>query len=212
MRDAGPHILIVDDDPSVIEALKAGLRGAYLVHGAATGEEACALLQAFPISAIILDAMLGSEHGLDLIERLRALSRAPIMILTRKPVNLKELSAALSRLMHEASQPVDPLERARCLLVEHPERPHTTGSLAREVGLSERHLCRQFRDALGMTPRRYLTRVRLERTAGLLRDTRLGVEQIARAVGYPSVGSFNRIFKRAYGLAPSEWRSGYTVD
>jgi transcriptional regulator GlxA family with amidase domain len=135
--------------------------------------------------------------------------RAKVSDYLWKPVNLKELRSALARLIHEASQPVDPLERARRLLVERPERQHTTGSLAREVGLSQRHLCRQFREAFGMSPRRLLTRVRLERAAELLRETRLGVEQIARAVGYPSIGSFHRSFKRAYGLAPSDWRGRY---
>ncbi len=226
MRDPAPHILVVDDDPSVVEALTAALKATYVVHGAATGKEACAILRSHPIAAIILDAILGSEHGLDLVEQFRALSRAPILMLTghgseelavrafragvddylRKPVNLKELRATLSKLVQEHGQRLDPVEQARRILVEHPERPHTTASLAREVGLSEGHLRRQFRAAYRKTPRRYLTEVRILRASELLRTTSRGIEEIAHSVGYSSVAVFNRIFKRAFGVTPSKAR------
>ena len=39
MPRSGPHILVVDDDPSIREALAAALKGTYVVHGAATGAE-----------------------------------------------------------------------------------------------------------------------------------------------------------------------------
>jgi AraC-like DNA-binding protein len=171
--------------------------------------------------------VLGREHGLDLVEQFRALSRVRIMLLTghgseelairafragaddylRKPVNLKELRATLSKLVQEHGQRLDPVEQARRILIEHAERPHTTASLAREVGLSEGHLRRQFRAAYGKTPRRYLTEVRMERASELLRTTSRGIEQVAHAVGYPSVAVFNRIFKRAFGVTPSKARA-----
>ncbi len=227
MRDTPPHILIVDDESSIQEALAAALQGTYVVHAAATGQEACALLRRHPVAAIVLDAVLRDEHGLDLIARFRKLSPAPILVLTgfgseelavqalrakvddymRKPVNLGELRATLARLMQRDGHPQDSVTEARRLLREHPERQYTTASLAREVGLSERHLVRQFREAHGKTPRRYLTEVRLRRAKTLLRTSRLGIAQIAQAVGYASSVTFDRIFKRAYGITPSEFRA-----
>jgi DNA-binding response OmpR family regulator len=129
MRDSASHILIVDDDPSIIEALTAGLTGPYVVHGAGTGEEACAILQSHPVAAVILDAVLGHEHGLDLIERFRAISPVPVLLLTgygseelivlalrakvtdylRKPVNLRELQEALARVLNEQAGTPDPV-------------------------------------------------------------------------------------------------------
>jgi two-component system response regulator YesN len=227
MRNPTPHVLIVDDDASVREALATALEGAYVVHAAANGKEACAILRTHPIAAIVLDAVLGTEHGLDLVHRFRAISQAPIMILTgygsedlairalrekvsdylRKPVNLKELRASLVRLMHQDGHPPDPVVQARRHLVEHIDRQHTTASLAKEVGLSERHLRRRFREMYGKSPRRYLTEVRMKRAGELLRKTQLGVEQIARSLGYPSIATFDRIFKRAFGTTPSQWRA-----
>jgi DNA-binding response OmpR family regulator len=129
MRDSAPHILIVDDDPSIIEGLTVALTGPYVVHGAATGEEACAILQGHPVAAVILDAVLGHEHGLDLIERFRAISPAPILLLTgygseelvvlalrarvtdylRKPIKLSELQQAIARVLNEHGGTPDPV-------------------------------------------------------------------------------------------------------
>src|SRR5512137_1633970 len=78
----GLHILVVDDDASVREALEAALAPEYIVHAVATSGEACALLARQPVAAIILDAILGDEHGLDGVPRLRKASHAPILVLT----------------------------------------------------------------------------------------------------------------------------------
>jgi two-component system, OmpR family, response regulator TctD len=86
-------------------------------ENAATGDGACALLKRHPMAAIVLDAILGEEHGLDLVQRFGALSAAPILLLTghgsedlatralrarvsdylKKPVSLAELRGALAR-------------------------------------------------------------------------------------------------------------------
>lgn len=221
------HVLVVDDDPSIPEALAAALKGVYTVHSASTGDQACALLRKHPVAAIVLDAILGREHGLDLIARFRALSQAPILILTghstealairalrakvdgylKKPVGIEELRKTLARLIAPAPPTPDALERGRRHLEQHLERTHSTEALARLAGLSERQLFRQFREIHGKTPRRYLTEVRMQRAADLLRTTRLGVEQVAQAVGYQNPAAFDRAFKRAFGVTPSEWRA-----
>ncbi|HYL80591.1 MAG TPA: helix-turn-helix transcriptional regulator, partial [Candidatus Acidoferrum sp.] len=66
----------------------------------------------------------------------------------------------------------------------------------------------QFAEVYGKTPRRYLAEVRMQRAADLLRTTRLGVEQIAQAVGFARTTTFDRIFKRAFRLTPSAYRQG----
>jgi YesN/AraC family two-component response regulator len=227
MPESVPHILVVDDEACVQEALAAALRGAYVVHGASTGDEACAVLRRHPIAVIILDVRLRSESGLDLVRRFRALAQVRIVIHTaygseevavralrakvdeylRKPVNLGHLRACLAQLIGNDGQPPHPVERARRLVEERPDQAHTTQSLAEEVGLSERHLRRCFLEAYAKTPRRYLTEVRMERAADLLRTTLLGVEQVAQILGYPSGIRFTRMFKRQFGLTPSEFRT-----
>jgi YesN/AraC family two-component response regulator len=226
MRESVPHILMVDDDASVREAVAAALDRNHVVHSASTGDQACAVLRKHPIAAIILEAIREDEHGLELVGCFRTLSRAPILILTghgteelviralrakvndylKKPVNIRELHAALARLIHPDHPRPDPVAQARHLMTEHAERPHTTASLAKDIGLSDRQLRRRFRRVYGKTPRRYLVEVRLQRTEELLRTTDLGIEQIAQAVGYQNVAAFDRTFKRGFGVSPSELR------
>ncbi len=164
MRTSAPHILVVDDEPSIREGLVLACKDIYVVHAAATGDEACAILRRHPIAAIVLDAILGEEHGLDFVEKFRALSRAPILLLTghsseelalralrakvdgylKKPVNLRELYAALARLLSGFELPLDPTTDARLHLSEQLDQRSSTENLARQVGLSERQLRRRF--------------------------------------------------------------------
>lgn len=104
MRDPLPHVLVVDDDASIREALGAALGHTYAVHAAATGDEACAVLRRHPVAAIILDVVLGREQGLDLVARFRARSPAPILVLTgHVRFRCKRVLAAAFMLCHQSS-------------------------------------------------------------------------------------------------------------
>ncbi|MFB3818876.1 MAG: response regulator [Candidatus Methylomirabilales bacterium] len=222
-RLAAPHVLIVDDDPAVREALQTALSDTYVVQVAATGPEALALLRSRSVAAVILDAMLGDEDGVALIEPFRSLTTAPILILTghssetlairavwakadgylRKPVDSHLLHLTLTRLL-SAEPHADPMERVRRHLEKHPDQ--TSESLSGVASLSERHLRRRFQETYGKTPRRYATEARLARAAELLRGSTLGVDQIAQAVGYRSLAAFDKSFKHVYGITPSAFR------
>jgi len=81
--------------------------------------------------------------------------------------------------------------------------------MARAAGLSRAHFTREFRRAFGETPRGYLLTRRLERAAGLLRNTDHSVISICMDVGLTSVGSFTSSFKRAYGMTPTAYREQF---
>lgn len=228
IHDSARHILVVDDDESVREALSTGLAFTYVVHTAATGDEACAALQRHPIAGIILDEVLGSERGLDFVGKFRAICRGPILVLTgysteelairavwagvdgylKKPANLQEILAGLARAIEDPDPAPDLATKVRHLLDENHERRPTTATVAREVGMSTRHLYRQFHQALGKTPARYLTEVRLQQAVELLRRTPRTIKEVASAAGYSSSVTFNRVFKRVFGVTPSEFRAG----
>ncbi len=78
-----PHVLIIDDDASLREALTVVLEEEFAVHTAATGEEGLALLQRLPIPVVILDLGLPGLPGLEVLTHIKA--RAPqseVLILT----------------------------------------------------------------------------------------------------------------------------------
>lgn len=83
------------------------------------------------------------------------------------------------------SVPKDPQERTRCgqYLEEHAADEVTLYALAQVAGLSAFHLCRVFRDAVGMTPHAYQTPVRVRRAKLLLREG-LPVTQVAVETGF----------------------------
>jgi AraC-like DNA-binding protein len=78
--------------------------------------------------------------------------------------------------------------------------------LAGEVGTSRSILAERFLCLLGEPPLRYLARWRLQLAARLLEGSRKTVMQIASDVGYESEASFNRAFKREFGLPPGRYR------
>lgn len=224
--EKAPHVLVVDDDASVREALKAGLAGRYSVHVAASGADACAILRVHPIAAIILDAVLRGEHGLDLVDRFRKLSPAPIVILTghgtedlavralrahvseylKKPVSVTELLDVLTRFLPEAHRAADLVARVRRYLEEYPPKRFRAAELAGRLGMSETHVRRLFRMAQGQTPRQYLAEVRVRRAADLLRQDGRGVKEVASAVGSTDLRLFRRTFTRLIGMSPASWR------
>ncbi|SER24369.1 helix-turn-helix domain-containing protein [Actinokineospora terrae] len=85
--------------------------------------------------------------------------------------------------------------------------PITLADIAGEVHLSVYHLVRVFKAATGETPHRFLTRLRIERAKGLLRDTDLAIAQIATRCGFASPGALSTAFLRHVGARPSAYRN-----
>ncbi len=69
------------------------------------------------------------------------------------------------------------------------------------------HFHRIFRTFCGEPLASYITRIRLEAAAGLLRYSDLPVEQIAYNVGYEVPSSLSKAFKAYYKISPSEYRN-----
>jgi DNA-binding response OmpR family regulator len=107
MAGRSPHILVVDDDVGVQDALVAALGDTYRVHTASSEAQALGLLREQPVSAIILDAMLGEEDGLALMETFRSLSAAPILILTGHSSETLAIRAVWAKADGYLRKPVD---------------------------------------------------------------------------------------------------------
>lgn len=81
--------------------------------------------------------------------------------------------------------------------------------LAREAGLSPQHLSRLFRAETGLTPIRFLWRIREEEGVRLLRETGLTVSQIAEGCGFQNPFHFTRRIRQRYGEPPRSVRQRY---
>jgi AraC-like DNA-binding protein len=97
--------------------------------------------------------------------------------------------------------------KALALLHRQPSHAWTIASLANEVGMSRSVLAERFRHYLSDTPMGYLTRWRLQLAAQELTSTSKSVAEVASEVGYESEPSFNRAFKREFGVPPARFRT-----
>lgn len=89
---------------------------------------------------------------------------------------------------------------------EHLHEDVRLDDLAAQANVSKYHLLRSFAKSVGLTPHRYLVRLRMERAAELLRATSHPVTQIATACGYTSPGQFAVAFRRRYEVSPTQFR------
>jgi AraC-like DNA-binding protein len=65
---------------------------------------------------------------------------------------------------------------------------------------------RDFIKLIGMSPRRYLTRLRMEAAVELLERSNDPILKVADACGYSDQSAFTRRFRAAVGMSPSEYR------
>jgi two-component system, OmpR family, KDP operon response regulator KdpE len=139
-------VLVVDDEPQILRALRTNLRGAgYTVQTAATAAEALAAAAARPPEAVILDLVLPDGHGTDVCRELRRWSSAPILVLSAvgdeqekvaaldagaddyitKPFGMDELLARLRAAMRRATSPTEPVVEIGDLSVDLERRSVT---------------------------------------------------------------------------------------
>lgn len=81
-------------------------------------------------------------------------------------------------------------------------------SLADRFSLSLRTLHRQLKQQAGMTPQRYLNRLRLVKARHLLRHTEESVTDIAFQCGFGDSNHFSTLFKREFSWSPRDIRQG----
>lgn len=102
--------------------------------------------------------------------------------------------------------------RALQLIEERITSPQlSVESLATELGLSTVQFRKLFRQATRSSPRHYLNRLRLQKSARLLRHSNSSVKTIAYECGFGSDHYFHLVFRKNFGCTPSDYRRGRTV-
>jgi AraC-like DNA-binding protein len=171
------------------------------------------------ISGWMVRLDVGEGEGLPIEPRILALSPLLKEIVVRMMtwVENPEPNAARRRLvevLHDeirvSSQiklhlpvPHDPsLKRLAARLAENREATKDLAVLAREVGLSERSLFRNFQKETGLSPGQWRRQMQVVRSLELLVEGR-SVTETAFEVGYESVGAFIRAFRETVGVTPT---------
>lgn len=80
-------------------------------------------------------------------------------------------------------------------------------ALARRAGLGQSQFHALFRATTGQSPKQFRLRKLLDRAVDRLLMTNDPISEIAYGLGYQNVSSFNRLFRRRFGVTPSEFRA-----
>jgi len=146
------------------------------------------------LALALVEDDLGRGAALDIARHL--------VVFLRRPGNQAQFSAQLAGQM--ASR--EPLRDVQRWIAEHPAADLSVETLASQASLSPRQFARAFAAEVGMSPGRYVDRVRLETARRRLEDTADGVEQTARSCGYGTPEAMRRAFIRTLGVSPGEYR------
>ncbi|QPB42036.1 cupin domain-containing protein [Rodentibacter haemolyticus] len=91
-------------------------------------------------------------------------------------------------------------------LLQSPAKQWHIEQLAKLAAMSRANFIRVFQQQLGMSPGKFLTKVRLDLAAFLLKQSQQSILAIALEVGYQSEAHFSKAFKNVYQLSPSQYR------
>jgi two-component system OmpR family response regulator len=177
----GSRVLVVDDEPNIVELISMALRfQGFVVETAASGRETIVAVGTFKPHLIVLDVMLGDMEGFEVAERLGA-QRAgvPIVFLTArdstedkvrglsgggddymtKPFSLEELVARIRTILRRTGQAAADSGRLvfADLELDEESREVTRAGAPIELTATEYRLLRY----LMLNPRRVLTRAQL---------------------------------------------------
>lgn len=86
-------------------------------------------------------------------------------------------------------------------------RPLTLEEMAEHIHMTPTYLCRIFKRETGLSPRRYVQKLRLEKAMERLACTDETVYAIAEQLGFESASYFARVFRAEQGMPPSVFRT-----
>ncbi|MBQ9544692.1 MAG: helix-turn-helix transcriptional regulator [Clostridia bacterium] len=158
-------------------------------------------------------ALLGSLSGEKTYEKLLVIERSSSGNVSDRLLAAREFFGlfheALPYLTESPKKELSPAVRAAAdYIALRACENYSAADLARSVLLSESRLYHLFREELGVTPLEYRNGLRIERAAALIREGK-DVKEIVSLTGFESDRYFRRVFKRAVGVTPGEYRKKF---
>ena len=87
----------------------------------------------------------------------------------------------------------------------------TIADISAEVGLSQSHFMKYFKNTMGTSFIEYLNEYRLTMASRLLISSESSILAIAEEVGYENLSYFNRTFKKRFGMTPRDYRKRLNI-
>lgn len=125
---------------------------------------------------------------------------------------LVDCAYALSAEMQSSRPDLKLIQQVKVYIDANYRHRITLEDAAREVFLSPGYLGILFKRETGENFTDYLAGVRLDKAKELLKDVRLNVGQVSDLVGYKDTHYFSKLFKRAVGITPAQYRKFLSID
>jgi transcriptional regulator GlxA family with amidase domain len=104
----------------------------------------------------------------------------------------------------------EPIRDLQAWILDHPGLDLSVEALARHVAMSPRNFFRVFVREVGMTPGRFVERVRVEAARRLLEQTSRGVPDVAAACGFGGPETMRLAFQRTIAVSPRVYRRRFS--
>lgn len=133
--------------------------------------------------------------------------------LTREELE-KNLNDALTALFapepvakHSSENYSPEVSQALAYIKNNYQHKISLASVSEHIGLSSGYLCRIFKEETGGSINAYINNLRMTEAGKLLKDQNSYIKEVAVSVGFEDQLYFSRLFKRYYGMTPSEYRA-----
>ena len=165
----------------------------------------------------------------DVANRLEGLERGADSFLA-KPFDMEELHMVIENLVQSRLRLKGKYSGAQQAQAEKVDQPEVKGNdevlmerimkcinknisdsdfnverLTQEVGISRVQLHRKMKELTGISTSEFIRNIRLEQAARLLKEQKINVTQVAYTVGFSNLAHFSTIFRKHFGVAPSEY-------
>lgn len=144
----------------------------------------------------LFDAMRINEQAASLAVQSEWLRLLDLLLTRSRAIVPQQTGGALSPLQWQ---------RVRDYCFAHLSEKITLDALAALCDLGRFQFLRQFKQTIGMTPHAWLLRLRLEHACALLTRSSQTIAEVAQGVGFYDQSHFNRAFRQAFGVAPSNY-------
>ena len=101
---------------------------------------------------------------------------------------------------------VDYVDNALNIIESEYMLPLSIKGVAERVGLERTYFSNLFKNRVGVSPKQFLLRTRMEKAALFLSEYKYNVSLTAMSVGYSDVYAFSKTFKQYFGVSPSKYR------
>ncbi|MCQ2585901.1 MAG: response regulator [Treponema sp.] len=115
-----------------------------------------------------------------------------------------EAATAISKTKTETENPV--ITKVRTYINLHLSSDFSLEDAAQYAGVSSFYLSKLFKEEMNDTFVNYVTELKMEKAAHLLKETDMSIKEITNATGYNDQNYFSKIFKNKYEMSPSEYR------